>query len=246
MHGRILIVGNEYTGAPTLAALASYYSGADIVTLAVPETVKNTVASFSPNLIVKSLKGDKLSLENLDEIVELAKQHHVFVIGMGAGKYKEVVELTNEVLKSVNKAVLDADILTKELEIPSNCDCILTPHKGEFKRLFGFDADINTVKITAREINATILLKSNEDIISDGIRVRINRSGNAGMTVGGTGDVLAGITAAFFTLNDAFWSASAAAFVNGKAGDLCFEEMGYNFTAMDVVRKIPFAIKECL
>ena len=66
------------------------------------------------------------------------------------------------------------------------------------------------------------------------------------MTVGGTGDVLAGVVSAFFCLNDAFWSASAAAFVNGKAGDMCFEEMGYNYTAVDVIKKIPFAIKECL
>ncbi|RLI74594.1 bifunctional ADP-dependent NAD(P)H-hydrate dehydratase/NAD(P)H-hydrate epimerase [Archaeoglobales archaeon] len=246
MHGRILIVGNEYTGAPTLAALAAYYTGVDIVTLAVPESIKDVVASFSPNLIVKALKGNRLSLENLDTIVELAKQHHVFVMGMGAGKHKEVVELTNEILKSVNKAVLDAEVLTKDIEIPENCECILTPHKGEFKRLFGVDADVESVKTAAKEINATILLKSSEDIISDGARVRINRSGNVGMTVGGTGDVLAGVVAAFFSLNDAFWSASAAAFVNGRAGDLCFEELGYNYTATDVIKKIPIVIKSCL
>ena len=247
MHGKILIVGNEYTGAPSLAALAAYYSGADIVTLAVPESIRNVVASFSPNLIVKPLKGGKLSLENLDEIIKLAKQHDVFVFGMGAGKHKENVELTNEVLKHVKKAVLDADVLNRGIEVPNNCECIITPHRGEFKRLFGIEKiDANAVRKAAKEINATILLKGVEDIISDGNKVKFNKLGNAGMTVGGTGDILAGISAAFLCLSNAFWSASAAAFINGLAGNLCFEEFGYNYTAMDVIKKIPTAINRCL
>lgn len=76
--------------------------------------------------------------------------------------------------------------------------------------------------------------------------MRINTSGNPGMTVGGTGDVLAGIVGALFCMGDALWSASAGAFINGFAGDLCLQEMGYGFTAMDVSARIPLAIKKSL
>jgi NAD(P)H-hydrate epimerase len=169
-------------------------------------------------------------------------------MGMGSGSI-EVAEVAEEVLKSgkVKKAVLDAEAITKN--IPEDVECILTPHRGEFRRVFGIEEKSGweeSVRRAAEEYGATILLKSREDIISDGKRIRINKSGNPGMTVGGTGDVLAGITGAFFALNDAFWSASSAAFINGLSGDLCLEEKGFNFTAMDVVEKIPYAIKKAL
>ncbi len=244
-HGRILVVGGgEFTGAPALAALASYYAGADIVTLIVPESIYEIVASFSPNLIVRKVKGDAITPKHLDEIVEIARKHHVAVLGMGVGKNEEFKEFVAEFLKHVSKAVLDADGLISD--VPENVECILTPHAGEFKRVFGLDASLENAKKVAEKLDAVILLKGKEDVITDGNRVKVNRSGNAGMTVGGTGDVLAGIAGAFLALSDAFWSACASAFVNGRAGELCFDELGYNYTATDLIRKIPIAIKEAL
>ncbi len=244
-HGRVLVVGGgEYTGAPALAALASYYAGADIVTLVVPEKIYGIVASFSPNLIVRKVEGDAITLRHFDTIAEIAKRHHVAVLGMGVGRNEEFREFVAEFLKCVDKAVLDADGLISD--IPEGVECILTPHAGEFKRVFGLDASLENAKKVAEKIKATILLKGREDVITDGSRVKVNRSGNAGMTVGGTGDVLAGITGAFFALNDAFWSACASAFVNGRAGDLCLDNFGYNYTALDLIRMIPKAIKESL
>jgi len=243
MHGRVLIVGGgKYTGAPALAAISALNAGADIVTLAVPESIFEIVASFSPNLIVRKLKGDAIDARNIPEIEELATRHDVLVMGMGVGDV-EFLETVEEILKGgkVDKVVLDAEGLTKE--IPEGVECILTPHKGEFRRVFGREASLDNVRKAAEETNTTILLKSREDIITDGEKVRINRSGNAGMTVGGTGDVLSGLVGSFFTSADALWSASAAAFVNGYAGDLCFEEKGYNFTALDVADKVPHAIR---
>ncbi len=244
-HGRVLIVGGgEYTGAPALTALAALHAGADIVTLVVPERIYDIVAGFSPNLIVRKVRGEEIALKHLEEIVELARRHHVVVLGMGVGKNEEFREFVYELLKYVNKAVLDADGLVAE--IPENVECILTPHAGEFKRIFGSDACVENAKKVAKRLGAVILLKGKEDIVTDGERVRINRSGNAGMTVGGTGDVLAGVVGAFFALNDAFWSACASAFINGRAGELCYEELGYNYTATDLIRKIPSAIKDAL
>jgi NAD(P)H-hydrate epimerase len=96
----------------------------------------------------------------------------------------------------------------------------------------------------ARRIGATILLKSHYDIISDGEKFKVNRTGNPGMTVGGTGDVLTGITATFITwTQNPFRAAVAAAFINGLAGDIAVMEKGYHITATDVIEKIPEAFK---
>ncbi|AGK61530.1 yjeF C-terminal region, hydroxyethylthiazole kinase-related/yjeF N-terminal region [Archaeoglobus sulfaticallidus PM70-1] len=245
-HGRVLIVGGgEYTGAPALAALAALHSGADIVTLAVPESIKDIVAGFSPNLIVRGLKGSRISESNIQEIDELIKKHDVLVMGMGIGD-KDFVEISEEILKgSVRRAVLDAEAITKD--VPENVKCIITPHFGEFKRVFGRTPENeDEVKSFAKKHGITILLKSKKDIISDGEKIRVNESGNSGMTVGGTGDVLAGIVGALFCHADPLWSASASAFINGLAGDICFEEFGYNYTALDMLRKIPLAIKRSI
>ena len=245
MHGRVLVIGGgEYTGAPVLTSLAAYAAGADIVTTLVPEPIKNVVASFSPNLIVRGVKGEMITLKNLEEVLKFVESHDVVVCGMGVGKSnKEFGEFVEELLKSVNKAVLDAEGIIKDL--PEDIDCIITPHSGEFKRVFG-DLNEDLVKKVAKKIGCTILLKGKVDLITDGDRIKRNLSGNAGMTVGGTGDVLAGICRALLCNDDPFHSACAAAFINGFSGDLCLEKYGYNFTAYDLVKEVPVAFKRCL
>jgi NAD(P)H-hydrate epimerase len=96
----------------------------------------------------------------------------------------------------------------------------------------------------ARRNGVVTLLKGPTDYIADGTRVKLNRTGNAGMTVGGTGDVLAGLVGAFFAVHaDAFRAATAAAFVNGAAGDLAFVEQGYSLLATDVLEKLPAILR---
>lgn len=239
-HGRVLVIGGgEYTGAPALASMVALYSGADIVTTVVPRAIKPVVASFSPNLIVRGVGEERIGLENLKELEALAEKHDVVVAGMGVGNNPEFEELIRELLKSCKKAVLDAQGLTAE--VPEDCECILTPHRGEFSRVFG---EIDVLE-AAQKAKAVILLKGKEDLITDGERVRVNKSGNAGMTVGGTGDVLAGICGAFLCNDDAFHAACAAAFLNGFAGDICFESYGYNYTAEELIKAIPEALLRC-
>jgi NAD(P)H-hydrate epimerase len=245
-HGRILVIGGgEYTGAPAFSALASYVAGADIVTVAVPEPIWKVVASYSPNLIVRGVKGNSISEKNLSELLELASRHDVIVAGMGVGKKfrEEFRDFISEFLKDVKRAVLDAEGLISD--IPEDTSCILTPHRGEFRREFG-EVDEQRVKKVAEKTGATVLLKGKEDWITDGVRFKMNRSGNAGMTVGGTGDVLAGICGALFCNDDTFHAACSAAFVNGFAGDLCFEKYGYNYTSVELIREIPAAFKKCM
>ena len=241
MHGRVMVLGGgEYTGAPALAAMAAYAAGADIVTVVTPERVKGIIASFSPNLIVRGVK--ELSTSCVEEIADIAARHHVVVAGMGT---EDITELVEELFKfGMDRAVLDAGALLSR--VPEGKEVVLTPHGGEFRKVFGDEPSPENVLKAARKSRATVLLKGKEDVISDGERLKVNRSGNAGMTVGGTGDVLAGMCGAFLALSSPFRAACSAAFVNGLAGDICFEEKGYSFTATDVVEKLPEAIKSCL
>jgi NAD(P)H-hydrate epimerase len=124
---------------------------------------------------------------------------------------------------------------------------IITPHAGEFGRLAGTIPASTKGKIKAvigfsAKNKVTTLLKGPCDIISDGSRYRLNRTGNAGMTVGGTGDVLAGIVGSLFARHEAMEAAGCGAFICGAAGDLAFAEKGYGLVATDVIEKIPEAI----
>ncbi|MEM2571557.1 MAG: NAD(P)H-hydrate dehydratase [Archaeoglobaceae archaeon] len=242
MHGRVAVIGGgDFTGAVALASLACYHAGADIVLTVVPESIKNVVASFSPNLIVRSLKGERIGLANLKEAEEIVKKCDVVVMGMGVGNNPEFKEFVEELLKGCKKAVLDAEGITEN--VPESVEAILTPHKGELKK--HLRAEPSEVEKVAKKIGAVILLKGREDVITDGERTKINKTGNAGMTVGGTGDVLAGICGALLCNDNAFNSACASAFINGFAGDICFERYGYNFTAIHLLETLPEAFRRC-
>ncbi len=249
--GRVLVIGGgAYSGAPALAALGALRAGADIVTVAAPRSVADIIASFSPNLIVRPLSNDRLVEDDILVVSELIKKHDVVVMGMGLGSAEETLSAVKKIIPLCRKAVIDADALSPQILPISNKNVIITPHAGEMKRLSGLDVPgnekekIDFIRNFAKSNKITILLKGVIDIISDGIEVRANRTGNAGMTVGGTGDVLAGLTGALFAKHDAFEAASAAAFINGVAGDMAFAEFGYGLLATDVIDYIPEVSKK--
>ena len=243
--GRVLVIGGgAYYGAPALAAMAALRTGADIVTLAVPENVADTVASFSPDLIVVPLSGNRLNLSDIPVLKLLLESHDVAVIGPGLGRDTETLETVEELLPLCVKAVLDADALFGLKPPKSGGEFILTPHSAEFSRLWGselpekINSKKNIVSRFASESNVTVILKGSTDVISDGAVTRLNKTGNAGMTVGGTGDVLSGITAALFAVNEAMDAASCAVFISGAAGDLAYEEKGNGLLATDIIERI--------
>ncbi|MBE0521740.1 MAG: NAD(P)H-hydrate dehydratase [Candidatus Methanoperedenaceae archaeon] len=243
--GRILIIGGgAYTGAPALSALSALRAGADIVTVAAPESVSGIIASFSPNLIVRPLPGSKLSVNSIPEISKLIEKHDVVVMGMGLGTAGDTMQAVREIVPLCKKLVIDADALIRGLLPAYDADIIITPHTGEMKRLSGVEIPVDDtgkrdfVRDFAGNNNVTVLLKGAVDIISDGVEVRSNRTGNAGMTVGGTGDVLAGLTGALFAKGDAFSAACAAAFINGAAGDIAYDKSGYGLLATDIIDNI--------
>ncbi len=245
--GRILVIGGgPYTGAPALSAMAALRAGADIVTVAAPGKAAKTISGFSPNLIVRELSKEHLCPEDIPVLRDLIASHDVVVMGMGLGRHPETIAAIAGIIPLTGKVVIDADALQPDLPLRG----IVTPHAGEFKRIsgiplvdLGYRERIEPLKGYAHEKGLVVLLKGKVDLISDGEVVRANTTGNPGMTVGGTGDVLAGVTAAFYARTSALRAATAAAFVNGRAGDLVYLEKDFGMVATDVVEKIPEAMR---
>ena len=269
--GRLLIIGGgPYTGAPGLVGLSALRTGVDLVHIATPQSVSDIVASFSPNFIVHPLiKGsDRLTEMDVDQIIKLIKEisADAMVIGPGLGRAKETMNAINTLISKVPTKiplVLDADTfsaLAKSEDITKLLKTykgILTPHTGEFKKLQ--KALLGDKKSKSRKIeledsvksfahtlgsNWTVLLKSSTDIISDGTNIKLNKTGNPGMTVGGTGDVLAGITGALLAQGlSPFKAGRCAAFISGSAGDLAWERYGRGLMATDMIELIPECLK---
>jgi hydroxyethylthiazole kinase-like uncharacterized protein yjeF len=140
------------------------------------------------------------------------------------------------------KAVIDADAIRLPLPVAKN-ETLYTPHAGEFTRITGIklsdDTKERALAAKGAGIQGTVLLKGCIDIITDGKRVRFNRTGDPAMTVGGTGDVLAGVAGALLCHLPAFDAGCIAAYVNGRAGEIVAAERGEGMLASDLVDRIP-------
>lgn len=144
--------------------------------------------------------------------------------------------------RKYGKIVLDGDAF-KQVEKKEIHGCMITPHEGEFRGLFGMDGSPEHVRAMAEKWECTILKKGHVDVVSDGKEIVLVRGGNAGMTKGGTGDVLAGLLCALYAKNDAMEAAVAASRANKRAGELLFKEKGYAYCASDVAERLPEAVR---
>jgi NAD(P)H-hydrate epimerase len=256
--GRVLIVGGgPYTGAPVLAALAAYRIGVDLVHLAVPSAIYQIIASFSPNFIVYPIGNKYLSAQEVSTILKLIRKLRIdsVLLGPGLGKAKETKLAIEKLTEKIDiPLVIDAnafDFLT--LEDLENKLCIATPHAREFEKFTNLklpkelDARTKLVEKISRNTGIVILLKASTDIISDGKSTKLNPLGNVGMTVGGTGDTLAGIVAGLLAKGvKPFRAACLGVFINCYAGELAFKEKTYSLLATDLIEKIPEVLKEFL
>ncbi len=257
--GRLLVVAGSkrYSGSAGLCGLAALRTGVDLVTVAAPESICAVLQSYSPNLIVRSVPGEFFGPEAIPIIRELLPMFDALAIGPGLGLESDT---TQSVLKCLSMCrrlkvpvVIDADALKAlkgKLRIVQGLPSVLTPHAGEFKVMTGAELPSEQksgwiqrseiVRQWAFDLKVTILLKGRYDIISDGARTRVNRTGNPGMTVGGTGDVLTGIVGAFLAWgNSGLEAASASAFLNGMVGDYVATFKGYHLLASDLIDAIP-------
>jgi hydroxyethylthiazole kinase-like uncharacterized protein yjeF len=259
MSGRLLIVGgsNVFSGAPALAALAALRTGVDIATVAAPEATAITISSMSPALITLKLKGKHLNSNNLPALKGELDSATVVVLGPGLGMHSETKEVVKDVIEHLEERrtplLLDADGLKSFAEYKRKLDCplVLTPHTREYEILTGnklpkdLEGKAQGVQKAAKKLGATILLKGPVDIVSDGVQTKFNFTGNAGMTVGGTGDVLSGVVGGLLAMGtDPFNAAVAGAFINGAAGDFVAVEKGYHMLPTDLLEWIPHVMDD--
>ncbi|EMA07235.1 putative yjeF family carbohydrate kinase [Haloferax denitrificans ATCC 35960] len=249
-HGDVLVVGGgPYTGAPALAAQSALRAGADLARVACPEAVAREVQGYSENLIVRGFSGDRLALQHVPDLLDFAADRDAVVFGPGLGDADESLAAVREFLAAYGgTAVVDADALQVVPEVDTEATLICTPHQGELRKMGGeTDADWETRRDLVREFAAdlghTLLVKGAYDVVSDGDAVRVNRTGNPGMTVGGTGDVLAGAAGALAAVLPPLDAAAVAAYGNGRAGDLAAEAFGGGLVATDLLERLPAALR---
>jgi hydroxyethylthiazole kinase-like uncharacterized protein yjeF len=257
--GRALFIGGSeiFSGAPALMSMAALRTGVDIAYTASPEETAHDIASMSPDLITIKLDGGHLNQKNLSVLKEYFGLVDAIIMGPGVGLHSETKSFVKAFVKVVEEAgkplLLDADGLKafsefkRSLKVP----LVLTPHAGEFAILSGktlpddLPGRVQMVKQVSAELGAVILLKGKVDIISDGKKTKLNFTGNPGMTVGGTGDVLSGVVGALLAQKvDPFEAAVAGAFVNGAAGDLAAAELGFHLVATDLLNFIPQVLND--
>lgn len=252
-NGRVLVVGGSrlYFGSPILVSLSAFRTGVDLVYLLAPEYTAKYIGPRYPDLIVWGYRGEYLNKKALPLFEQLRSKTDAMAIGNGITKQAGVLKTASEFIRKWDKPlVIDADAIQPKLKTESK-QLIYTPHSIEFSRLTGvktpgsLEQKVKLVGKTARELSATILLKGRPDIISDGDKLMFNNIHNPGMTVGGTGDTLAGIACALLSQkHTAFESACVAAYINGSAGNLVGEEYGYSMLASDLIAKIPIIMKQ--
>ncbi|WP_049970400.1 bifunctional ADP-dependent NAD(P)H-hydrate dehydratase/NAD(P)H-hydrate epimerase [Haladaptatus cibarius] len=248
--GRVFVIGGgPYTGAPALAGQSALRAGADLSFVAAPDTVAGEIQGYAEDLIVQPYEGDRLTPEQVDGLVETAESYDdTVVLGPGLGNAGETIEATVQFLESFSgRAVVDADALPAIPDLDTEATLVCTPNSKELAELGGPEAEnlrdvTDEIETLADDLGHVVLAKGATDVISDGGRTRVVRTGNTGMKVGGTGDVLAGVVAGLFGTTDAFDSACVGSYVNGRAGDLLYDEYGEGLLASDMLETVPRAI----
>lgn len=256
-YGKILLLcgSRGFTGAAALAAMGALRSGAGLVYVGVPESIYAIEAVKLNEAIVFPLAEEdgKLSAKAIPEIRKYLQTADAVLIGCGLGISTGTMAVLDTVLREFRgPVVMDADAITmlatcpdllKERKFPT----ILTPHDGEFRRL-GIAVEeerLAGAMLAARELSCILLRKGHETIITDGNEYYINPTGNPGMAVGGSGDVLGGIIVSLLGQGIApLKAAGCAAWLHGAAGDRCAGKMGqYGMLPSDMVQELPFLMK---
>jgi len=255
-NGVVLVVGGSYIyhGAPILSSIAALRCGADLVYTAVPKINVSATRSISPNLIVIPLVDQKLTRGAVNKLLGVIPRNlDSATIGMGLAVQEKnsLLLLIKSLLDRDIRLSLDASALIPEiLPLLPDKNVVVTPHAGEFARLFGRippnskKERVSIVEKNAKENGITILLKGPTDVISNGNKTYLYTKKIPAMTVGGTGDVLSGLTAGMLAKNrNTLESASAATFINGLAGKFVQDKMGLHMTSMDLLDALPNVMK---
>lgn len=256
-YGRILLLcgSRGYTGAAALAAMGALRCGAGLVFLGVPESIYTIEAVKLNEAIVFPLPEEdgKLSIDAGIPVRKKLREMDAVLIGPGLGQSVGTMAVLNAVLQGFDgPVILDADAINllaadSETLRQRNAVTILTPHEGEFRRLgIGLDEDrVEGAQKLAKEFGCIVVRKGRDSVITDGERVYINPTGNPGMAVGGSGDVLAGMIAGLLGQGiEPLQAAACAAWLHGAAGDRSAEKLGqYAMLPTDMLEELPYLLK---
>ena len=256
-YGKLLLLCGSvgYTGAAALAAMAALRTGAGLVYLGVPASIYEIEAGRLLEPVVFPLDDEDgtYAASAANKVAGMLERMDAVLIGPGIGKSEGANCILATVLKEFSgPVVVDADGITllsehKNLVRGRNGQTILTPHAGEFERLFGASnyCRMDAAKELACDMHAVVLLKGHRTIITDGGICYENHTGNPGMAVGGSGDVLAGIITALLGFRlPALEAAACGAWLHGASGDLCAEKIGqYGMLPSDLIQVLPRLLK---
>ena len=238
--------------------MAALRAGSDLVYLVVPKLIAGSIRSLAPELIVFPIADAKLTTGAAGALIKWLPEIDSLVLGPGMGRQN--LEGTKKLIRDLAlegkvKLSLDAEAMHLEtITLLKNKDCIMTPHPGEFKRIFGIEPGISleekieNVKRKAAEYGITILLKGAQSIISDGSNVYVNKTGSPGMTCGGIGDTISGVIGALLAQSmgtelKSVEVAAAASFVVGLSGRQAVASKGFHIVASDIIDEIPQVLK---
>lgn len=252
----LLLCGSRgYTGAAFFAAMGALRAGAGLVFLGVPESIYGIEAVKLNEPVIFPLPdaGGRLSADAVPEILTRLPQMDAVLVGPGLGQSDGTLAVVRAVLENAQcPVVVDADGINvlsahRDLLRGRKSPTILTPHDGEFARLGGVIGEdrMAAVAALAEELGCTVLLKGHETCITDGIDGYINPTGNPGMAVGGSGDVLAGVITALLGAGlPPLEAAACGAWLHGAAGDRCAAELGqYGMLPTDMLSALPRLMK---
>ena len=255
--GRVLLLcgSRGYTGAAALAAMGALRCGAGLVYLGVPESIYAIEAIKLTEPIVFPLPEDdgRLSEQALDKIIQMLPSMDAILIGPGLGQSDGVFSVVKSVLDQyTGPIVIDADginVLAGHIDLlrGRTAPTILTPHEGEFARITGQACNDRVTEAMdfAANHQVILLLKGNRTVITDGKTCYVNHTGNPGMAVGGSGDVLAGMIVALLGQGvKPLLAAACGAWLHGAAGDICEKEIGqYGMLPTDMLKVLPRLLK---
>lgn len=260
MNGRILIVGGsiDYYGAPLLCGYGALRGGADLAYIFVPESNFDVSRSHYPDFIVHQFPGEYLDMKGVTPILEFARKCDVLLMGPGMGDREETAEAMKNIIEnSPIPMVLDSSaiqVLQKIKNFPLSQKIVITPHHNEFEHLTGKDVKVSgslsgkvvLARTIATDLKINILLKGPQSIAaSEDGQTSMNSNGNAGMTVGGSGDVLSGYIAALIGQGaNPYDACRIGSFVFGRVGDSLFKQKGYGFTASDLANELPMIARQ--
>lgn len=252
-YGKILLLcgSRGYTGAAALAAMGALRSGAGLVFLGVPECIYEIEAIKLTEPVVFPLpcEGNTLSTAAVKPVLKLLPKMDAILIGPGLGVSEGTLAVVSAVLAEFpGPVVLDADGINvlashKDLLRGREAPTILTPHVGEFERLSGnrIHDRVQAAEALSQDLGAIVLLKGHDTVVTNGKHGYINTTGNPGMAVGGSGDVLAGVIVSLLGQGFAPLEAAAcAAWLHGAAGDACAQSLGqYGMLPSDMLLELP-------